>query len=241
MRNVLLLGLLLSPITLADEPTTLVAFGDSTTAIRGPLKIYAAILQTELPRQNFPVKVINAGIGGHNTDHARDRFEKDVLTHRPTIVVIQFGINDAAVDVWKDPPATESRVSIDRYVENLTHFVQTLNASQTRVVLMTPNPLRWTPKMKKLYGKPPYQPDQPTGFNILLTQYVQKVREVAKSNDVPLVDVNRLFEEYGQQEGQSVSDLLLDGVHPNDAGHRLVADHLMKQLLKLPQLNSEFR
>ncbi|MEZ6130332.1 MAG: GDSL-type esterase/lipase family protein [Planctomycetaceae bacterium] len=234
MRNLFLFGMLLSSVAIAEEPTRLVAFGDSTTATRGPLNVYAAVLQKELPARQFPVTVINAGVGGHNTDHARTRFEKDVLARNPDIVVIQFGINDAAIDVWKDPPATESRVSLDRYVQNLTDFVQTLKAAQVRVILMTPNPLQWTPGMRKLYGKPPYQPDQSTGFNVRLVHYSQKVRELAKTENVPLVDVERLFEEYGMQDGKSVDDLLLDGVHPNDSGHRLVADHLMTELLKLP-------
>lgn len=105
-------------------------FGDSTTAKRGELKIYAGILQQELPRKSLSVRVVNGGVGGNNTQHARARFEKDVLDQSPGIVVIQFGSNDAAVDVWKDPPATKSRVSIENYGENLRHFVRTLKASQ---------------------------------------------------------------------------------------------------------------
>lgn len=230
----LLLGLLMSPRIHADPPATVVAFGDSTTATRGPLKIYAGILQSELPERQFPVQVINAGIGGNNTDQARARFDRDVLAQSPDIVIIQFGINDAAVDVWKDPPATQPRVSIDAYVDNLRHFVQVLRSRSARVVLMTPNPMRWTPQMKQLYGKSPYAPDDVNGFNVLLTHYAQKVRDLAKAEHVPLVDVEHLFEEYGRQDGQSVSDLLLDGIHPNDSGHRLVADQLIQQLLKLP-------
>ena len=105
------------------------------------------------------MRVINAGVGGNTTEMARKRFEADVLSHRPRIAIIQFGINDAAVDVWKTPPATQPRVSLERYEANLRHFVETLKSSHALVVLMTPNPLRWTPKLKEMYGRPPYQPE----------------------------------------------------------------------------------
>lgn len=216
----------------AEEEFVLVAFGDSTTASRGELKIYADRLRQELPERGFPVRVINAGIGGHNTDHARARFEKDVLSHDPDTVIIQFGINDAAVDVWKDPPATEPRVPLKDYEKNLRHFIRVLAKRDVSVILMTPNPLRWTPKMHEMYGKPPYVRQNQDGFNILLKEYAEKVRQIAKTEDISLIDVYRVFEEFGKKDGQSVDELLLDGIHPNERGHRLIADQLIPLLMK---------
>ena len=95
---------------------------------------------------------------------------------------------------------------------------------------MTPNPLRWTPSLKKRYGRPPYDPEDADGFNVLLSQYAQQVRELARAEQVPLIDVYADFEEFGSQEGQSVDDLLLDGMHPNERGHRRVADQLISLL-----------
>lgn len=230
-------GIPLSATSDAAEETTIVAFGDSTTASRGKLKVYVDIIRQELPERGLPVRVINAGVGGDHTEHARARFEKDVLSHNPDIVVIQFGINDAAVDVWKDPPATEPRVSLAEYEQNLRRFIHALAQRKASVVLMTPNPLRWTPKMRELYGKPPYLPNETNGFNINLAAYAETIRQIARTEHVPLIDVYRTFEEFGMTEGRSVDDLLLDGIHPNDRGHRLVADQLIAVLLKSRQLN----
>ena len=212
--------------------TTIVAFGDSTTAPRGKLRTYADLLEEELAGNGVPVRVINAGIGGHNTGHARARFERDVMAHDPDVVIIQFGINDAAVDVWKAPPSTESRVSLVDYEKNLRHFIHVLNERKVTIVLMTPNPLRWTPKMREMYGRAPYVPGEEDGFNLLLRKYAEKVRQIAKSEKVPLIDVYRVFQTYGEKEGNSVGDLLLDGIHPNDAGHRLVGDQLISLMKK---------
>ena len=212
------------------EETTIVAFGDSTTATRGPLKIYAKVLEQELPARGLAVRVINAGIGGHNTNNARARFQKDVLAHEPDVVIVQFGINDSAVDVWRKPPAREPRVSLKTYAANLTHLVKTLTARKTRVGLMTPNPLRWTPKLKTLYGKPPYDVEDADGFNVLLKKYAQAVRELGKREQVTVIDVYATFETFGKKDGQSVDDLLLDGMHPNDRGQRIVAELLVEAL-----------
>ena len=223
----------------AAEPTKLVVFGDSTTAKRGELMIYAGILQEELPRKGLPVDVINAGVGGNHTGHARARFDKDVLDEDPGMVIIQFGINDAAVDVWKDPPATKPRVSMEDFAENIRHFVRTLKARKTQVILMTPNPLRWTPKMRELYGKPPYLSNETNGFNTMLEAYADTTRQIANAENVPLIDVYRSFQLFGSSEGQSVDDLLLDGIHPNERGHRLVADQLIALLLKSGQSDTQ--
>lgn len=212
------------------EPFTIVTFGDSTTATRGPLVVYSMILEKELPPAGIPVKVINAGIGGNTTRQAVARFEKDVLLHDPDLVVIQYGINDSAVDVWKDPPATKSRVSKEQYEANLRSLIKQLKEKKIAVILMTPNSLRWIPRIKKLYGKPPYDPDDPDGFNLFLKSYAETVRQIAKDEDVPLVDIYAAFETYGKQEAQSAQDLLLDGIHPNAKGQQMVADLLIPKI-----------
>ncbi|MCX6901147.1 MAG: exo-alpha-sialidase [Verrucomicrobia bacterium] len=229
MKMVLSLAFAACVAANAAEPVTIVAFGDSTTALRGSLTVYATILQEELRG----VRVINAGVGGHTTEMARARFEKDVLAHKPAVAIIQFGINDAAVDVWKKPPATRPRVTAERYEANLRHFTETLKSAGARVILMTPNPVRWTPKLKEMYGKPPYKPDDPDGFNILLDGYADIVRKVARETGAALVDAREAFVAQGRKPGETVDALLLDGMHPNDRGQRLVAELLMDHLLAM--------
>lgn len=232
-RFLLLAGLLcsLAAQATADE-FTIVSFGDSTTAPRGKLTVYSDLLASELPSPTRDVHVVNEAIGGNNTDMARRRFEKDVLAHQPDVVIIQFGINDAAVDVWKTPPETQPRVGLDRYRANLQHFITTLRAHDARVILMTPNPLHWTPPLRQRYGRPPYVTETDDGFNLLLRDYAAAVRDIAKQHNVPLVDVDRAFRDYTRQPGQSLADLLLDGMHPNAQGHRMIADLLIRELQK---------
>ncbi|MFB3903693.1 MAG: SGNH/GDSL hydrolase family protein [Acidobacteriota bacterium] len=211
-----------------------VAFGDSTTASRlvdgHPLEVYATQLARRLAGEGVIPEVLNKGIPGNNTVDAWKRFERDVLSVRPHVVFIQFGINDSAVDVWKKPPAAGPRVPLETYQAKLRMMVRELRAIGAEVYLMTPNPLRWTPELRKLYSGTPYDPSDPDGFNVLLREYAEAVRQLAAEEKVRLVDVYQAFEEYGKVEGQSTDDLLLDGMHPNGRGHRLVADLIMERL-----------
>lgn len=236
MRMGLLTAALLGPVFGAQparggKPMSIVLFGDSTTAPRDSVRIYADCLKEDLPRKGLAVAITNAGVGGNSTVEAKARFQKDVLASRPALVVIQFGINDSTANVWKKPPETKPPVSRNQYIANLEHFVDALRRQNCKVILMTPNPMRWTPTLKGLYGKSPYRPDDPDGFNVTLQPYAECVRAVAKKKNVPLVDVYAEFQKYGREK--PLDDLLLDGMHPNDKGHRLVADLLLAAIEKI--------
>lgn len=206
----------------------LVAFGDSTTADRKGVTTYAARLEAALG-----IPVINAGVPGNHTEDARRRFNRDVLAHRPAVVIIQFGLNDAAVDVWKEPPASGPRVRVESYRRNLAFFIAGVREQGGAAILMTPNPMAWTPRLRELYGKPPYDTGTEEGINRPLTAYVHAVREVAHRLDVPLVDVYSTFS--GNPQG--VSALLLDGMHPNNTGHAIIAELLLPAVRRLADLN----
>jgi lysophospholipase L1-like esterase len=175
--------------------------------------------------------VINAGIPGDTSRQARERLDHDVIAYHPHVVTISFGINDSAIDVFK--LETKPRVPLDEYQGNLLWIVKQLRSRNIIPVLMTPNPVAWTDELKRLYGKPPYRPDQPDGWNVLLKDYSQAVRRIAKDQQVPLVDTYRLFTEYSAAPGHNLNDLMLDGMHPANSGHTIIADHIMARLKEL--------
>jgi len=214
------------------RPGGIIMFGDSTTARRqgAVKKVYAQRVLEALQGVGSTLSVYNAGVSGDTTRTARGRLTRDVLRYRPRVVVIQFGINDAAVDVWKKPPAVQPRVPLDEYVQNLRWMVNTLRRQQVKPVLMTTNPLRWTPKLRQLYGRTPYRPEEVDGFDApVLARYNEAVRRLAAELAVSLVDVHKAFTD------RDADKLLLDGMHPNDAGHQLITE------LLVPILRDQFR
>lgn len=238
----LLLALSRCPAALLDPGAhTVVCFGDSTTAPRGSLYVYPDILRDELPQWGITGGVINSGVGGNTTVMARSRFQSDVRNYSPDVVIIQFGINDSAVDTAGGSP----RVDLSTYTNNMTYFVQTLKNDGAQVVLMTPNPLRWTPTLLQYYGHDPYDVDDPMGFNVTLYGYADAVRAIAASENVQLIDVFQNYVDYDQVAGQSMDNLLLDGMHPNTQGQRMTGDALVSLITDglppyEPPVNSAF-
>lgn len=196
------------------EPLKVVCFGDSTTAPRQGVITYCEALQKAGER----AVIFNRGVPADTTAKARARFQRDVLALQPDLVFIQFGINDSAIDVWKTPPADQPRVSLEDFRQNLQYFVDTLQSTGTRVVLMTFNPMHWTPKLKELYGKPPYRPDADDGFDVGRPDYLAAIRNVAAEKQIELLDVNAAFT---AAPGHKLQDLLLDGIHPNSLGQSI--------------------
>ena len=175
----------------------IVALGDSTTGAdwKGNAKfVYPERLDAALAARGIDVEMINAGISGTTTLDAVNRLDADVRRFEPDYVIIQFGINDSWIDAHLG--RTKPRLSIGEYVGNLESIIKILRSDGAKPILMTPNPTRWS----QLYGSELRDPalgfdfDDPRGINRLLDVYAERVRDVARRENVPLVDVSQRFE-----------------------------------------------
>jgi lysophospholipase L1-like esterase len=211
-----------------DKTIKIVAFGNSITAVRSTVdQVYAQRLPFLLLEKGITAEVINSGIPGSHTGsiedhdlfkirHGMDRFETDVLAHNPDLVIIGFGTNDAHID--GSDPEGPSRIPLIDYKNNLELMINTLQAKEVKLILMAPNGLR---------GKyPAYQ-------NERLKQYVAVVKGLSKKYQTGIVDNFKLFSDYQVDGISSPDDLLLDGVHPNDRGHALMADKICQEILRI--------
>ncbi len=224
----------------------IVALGDSTTASARDWapevqEVYADCLPRRLRSAGVRAQVYNAGIGDTTTRDAVERLDRDVRSHRPDIVIVQFGINDSWIDV--DLGSTDPRLTRAEFRNNLREIVRVLEADSARVVLMTPNPMRWSdPYYIEAFKQHPGLLDtgDERGIDRLLELYAADVRTVAADERVAVVDIYQAFESYGRQPGRSVGELLLagDGIHPNQAGQalvcRLLAETLVTRVIKTP-------
>jgi lysophospholipase L1-like esterase len=236
-----------APGPCADQPAEasrpllrIVALGDSTTATAHDWapeirQVYAECLPAALAARGLQAEVINAGIGDTTTRDAVRRLDRDVRSHHPSWVVVQFGINDSWIDA--DQGRLQPRLTRSEYRRNLRSIVRVLQGDGARVVLMTPNPMRWSDRYYlEVFQRHPGLLDtrNPRGIDRLLDAYAQDVRETARAAGVPLVDVHAEFENFGRVPGQSVNELLLsDGIHPNQSGQDLVCRLLTDELVRL--------
>ncbi len=82
--------------TAAEAPVVLVV-GDSLSAEYG-LKAgdgWVALLHKRLAEQKKPYRVVNASISGDTTSGGRSRLPVALRTHKPAIVILELGGNDA--------------------------------------------------------------------------------------------------------------------------------------------------
>ncbi len=218
---------------LHEEQMVVVTFGNSTTATRSNIdQVYAQRMLSDLNTNGLSCKIINAGVRGshtgsiadndrHKTLHALDRFETDVLTIKPDLVTLCFGLNDAWID--NVDSTAVSRIPLDKYRENLEYMVKTLKANGSIALLMTPNPIG------KKFESWRYK---------RVENYAREVRDLAKKFEIPLLDTWNLFYSYAESRGDIIDELLLDGLHPNDLGHEVIAENLVKLIMEIYELKS---
>lgn len=212
---------LISIATAADAPVRVVCLGDSITkGVRAGVaadETFAALLQAELGRQKIKAEVINTGIGGERTDQALARLERDVIARKPAVVTVMYGANDSYVDIGKSEP----RLTQMQFRQNLLQLVDRLQAEKIRVILMTEP--RWGAK-----AKPNGAGEQP---NLRMEPFMATVREVAQLKKTGLVDHYEIWTRR-EREGLDIGTITTDQLHPNPAGHKVLSQAILPELVK---------
>ena len=78
---------------------------------------------------NVPINIINAGISGDTAEGGLKRLERDVLSHKPDLTVVCYGLNDSM----------SGMENIDVYINSLTNIFNRLKSSGSEVIFMTAN------------------------------------------------------------------------------------------------------
>ncbi len=115
----------------SSERLSIVAVGSSSTVGLWVLRsaaTYPEVMRAELARlrSNAAIEVVNSGRVGDTIEGNVARFQRDVLSHRPDLVVWQLGTNDVA---WGGHPD-------DQLKNRVVQGVQMLKASGADVILM---------------------------------------------------------------------------------------------------------
>lgn len=95
---------------LLQDGDRVVFFGDSITVAHTFTRAVEQYVLTRDPGKK--VTFINAGIGGHTAADGLARLDVDVLAHKPTVVVVNFGMNDSAYPDGTDGAAFEKNMGL---------------------------------------------------------------------------------------------------------------------------------
>jgi acyl-CoA thioesterase-1 len=142
--------------------------------------------------------VIVTAIGGENSEGGAARFDADVLAYHPSVVTIDYALNDLQVGLVRSNTAWSS-------------MIEKALAAKVKVILLTPTPT---------LGLDFSNPQEP------LNQQAEQVRKLAGQYHVGLVDSLDAFRK-ATVNGTTLVSLMAQGNHPNGQGHALVGAALL--------------
>jgi lysophospholipase L1-like esterase len=146
-------------------------------------------------------------------DAVKRGLERDVLPLHPTLVTINFGMNDHSYQPFRDD-------IFRAYARSQAELVKVLEGAGARVVLLTPQPIE---------EKRP-DPDQDVR-NQSLRRFSDGLGEVAKKEGAMFVDEFAPYMSVMMHERATNSEAFIgggDAVHPGPIGHTLMAWAILK-------------
>src|SRR5262245_7635278 len=108
-----------------------VVMGDSITEQRLYSNYLELWSQTRFPGYNLVFR--NVGIGGDRSTGGNGRFKRDVLAHKPTVLTVDFGMNDGNYKAFNEK-------TFDVYMKGLQGIADQAKAAGIRVAWVTPQP-----------------------------------------------------------------------------------------------------
>jgi len=204
------------------ENMTIVGFGDSITQAvevtpdKNWLNLLKAMLTERYPQTQWTL--INAGVGGNTSREGLARMDNDVLAHRPDLVLIEFGGNDATHEEARS-------VSLEEYQANLRAMLERLKSISARAVLVMFPPVidEW-----HAWGKlPHYAPWK--GLDGCVEQYRAITRQFAQSETLPLADIDAALR-LACKKQKTEQFIRPCGVHMTEAGNQVIAKTVFETL-----------
>ena len=194
--------------------------GDSAGCIFDMDAVYHERLRRMLLAVNpwLPVSIINAGVAGDNAIMGLARLERDVISHKPHICVVNFCLNDLSE-------------TVEEYVAALREIFTRLMAADIRPVLLTPS-------MLNTYVHPDTIPMYrdfaavTAGWHQsgVMDGYVEAAKTLAAELGVAVADAYAKWKAL-EAAGMDVTENLANYInHPSRELHQLFADALFETL-----------
>lgn len=223
-----------------NEPLKIVFFGDSIT--QGCFEIFIkenndldgiydneSVYHNQFKQMmkilypNVVLDIINAGISGDSATGALTRLDKDVLSHKPDIVVVCFGLNDA-------PAGLEG---LERYMSSLSQIFARLRQNNIDTIFMTPNMYNnsvSTDLKEDLLINLAKQFMKLQNENIF-DKYIEKAKELCYHENIAICDCYSKWLKI-EQCGVDVTNLLANRLnHPTREMHKLFAVSLIETMM----------
>ena len=194
----------------------IVCYGDSITygypcyAKDGVSQVslpYPKLLESKLRFyfENSSITVLNKGNVGWQSYQGYKHIEKNVLSLKPDLCILMFGINDCKGSISGGLP-----VSRKNYEKYLGRCVQTLIDNSIDVLLLTPTPA-FIPRLKK---------------------FVNIVLDVASTHSLHCVNMYDSIKDIVKHKNENLGTIFLDGIHFRDDAYRYISDVILEEFIR---------
>ncbi len=194
---------------------TLLFLGDSITHQCLYTRYVTLFYMTRYP--GIPLHFYNSGVGGDQAADALRRFEYDVAALHPACVTVLLGMNDAHYRPLGEP-------QFGTYKKNMTRLVERLRReTRARIYLLTPSFYDYKASMlHRGHGIPTY--------NDALIAFGEFLKKLGAEQHLPVVDMNAPMLEVTRalRRNDPKASIVPGGVHPNPAGHLVMAATILK-------------
>ena len=215
--------LLLSCAFTAQKKTKVIFFGDSITELGAKKEKYVGYIikmdsMLKAEKKDGQYELIGSGIGGNKVYDLYLRLEEDVLAKNPDMVVIYVGVND----IWHKS-LYGTGTDADKFEIFYQAIINKLSLKGVKVILCTP----------AVVGEKTDMSNQLDGD---LNRYSTIIRDLAKKNNLPLVDLRKKFIDYlkdNNPKNEEKNILTYDRVHMNNKGNQFIADQMWKVIKEL--------
>jgi lysophospholipase L1-like esterase len=191
-----------------------------------PIVLIFCCLSFSQAQNSDEIQVVNAGKGGNSSQDMLKRIDKDVISHRPDVVVLMVGANDMLWD--------RKFLSFDDYEDNIEQIIVKLKAVKSDIILLSSPPC----VESLLFSRHSKDDFKGTSPNKKLIKAREIVKRIALENELPFVDINRIFDSIGNI-GKSKECLLrneancgsADGVHATVEGYKIIATAVYQSMM----------
>jgi lysophospholipase L1-like esterase len=192
------------------EKGFIVCIGDSITEqnyhAHGKLNYVGQLNERLLNKFGRKHLLLNAGVSDDTTWGIIERLSRDALRFQPSLVTLMIGMNDS----------TKGMERLQEFKNNLTSIVRQVRVTGIEMILITPNPINL------------HLPEN--AIRLCYPHYVDAIREIAASEQIPLCDVYQAWEELALKESDNQWSTMNDSIHPNEYGHDFIAQVLFRFL-----------
>ena len=169
------------------------------------------------------VNVLNAGVSGDSAAGGLRRLERDVLSHLPDLVTVNFGLNDAMGGMD----------ALSNYRANMRALFSRILDSGAECMLVTPN--RMCSYVSHALSDSDLRAIAAAAAEIqtdgTLDAFVEAAREEARRLNVPIADAYRVWNRL-ERSGADTTALLANAInHPIPEMHELFAEKIVGQML----------